>query len=298
MSITTTLPGLPLINQLHEPTADKQVDEDARWNCVPASIAAALTYLLKPRQYYGDQLKDAVYGQGYTGAQAPSHYVAYLASLGVALAPYSGSPAALVAHIHAELQAGHPCLITIPSLWGTPVSGQRPGFTTHVCCAAGWGPGWIRCMNPWTSPAWHDGTDAYWAARLCYGTVWSMSRKAGSGMWKAHGTGGAIDGAGHTVGAGLAEALIAANAPDGVRSETAFNARGDVYVNLTDGQVWTWTHAEGERSDRGGLVIEALSAQVSQLQAELAVAQKSDNDPVARAWLAAGQQIKAALGEL
>jgi len=71
-----------------------------------------------------------------------------------------------------------------------------------------------------------------------------------------------------------------------------------VYVNLTDGQVWTWTHAEGERSDRGGLVIEALSAQVSQLQAELAVAQKSDNDPVARAWLAVGQQIKAALGEL
>ena len=297
MAITNMLPNAVLVNQLSEGTSDGKPDEDVRDNCVAASLSEAI-HILTGRTVYGDTLKDAVYGQGYLGMKAPARYAASaeVAALGISMRPINGAGAGLVAALHSQLAAGHPCLVTIPSLWGTPVSGQKPGFTTHVVCMEGWGPGWLRAGNPWGG-FWHDGTDAYWAARLCYGTVWAMSRKATS-MWKAHGAGGAIDGAGHTVGAGLAEALIAANAPDGVRSETAFNARGDVYVNLTDGQVWTWTHAEGARSDRGGLVIEALSAQVSQLQAELAVAQKSDNDPVAKAWLAVGQQIKAALGEL
>lgn len=276
--ITNTLAGFVPLNQLTEPSGDGAPDNNRQKNCVAASIAMGLTYLLG-RPFYGDEVKDAAYkNPNYTGMQEPAHYVAYCASLGVQLAMFSAAPSALVTHTHAELLAGHPVLVAMPSQWGIPVSQQKYGYTTHVGCAAGWGPGWLRVANPWGG-FWQDGNDAYWAARLCYGQVWSMSRKAGTGMWKRDGN-GAIDSKQHTVGPGLASALIAANAPDATRSETPFNALGDVYVPLEDGQVYTWTHVDKQaRTDRGGFVIEALNSQIGQLQAELAVARAGDAPP-------------------
>ena len=175
MSITNTLPGFPLVSQLHEPTADGYPDENARWNCVPASLAAGLMYLLK-RPFDGDELKDVVYGQGYTGAQSAAQYVAYCRALSVALLPYDNpSGWSLTSHIHSELLAGRPVLLTMPSQWSIPPPEPlHPAGSTHVGIAAGWGPGWLRVMNPWGG-FWHDGDDAYWAARLCYGQVWSMA---------------------------------------------------------------------------------------------------------------------------
>ncbi|HLZ24408.1 MAG TPA: hypothetical protein VKQ30_20025 [Ktedonobacterales bacterium] len=175
MGITNTLPGFPLVSQLHEPTMDRFPDENANWNCVAASLSAGLMYLLK-RPFDGDEIKDAVYGQGYTGAQAAVRYVAYCASQGVALAPYNNaSGCGLVAHIHNELLAIRPVVLTMPSQWGIPPPDPlHPAGSTHVGIAAGWGSGWLRIMNPWGG-FWHDGDDAYWAARLCFGQVWSMA---------------------------------------------------------------------------------------------------------------------------
>lgn len=175
MSITNTLPGFPLVSQLHEPTADGHPDENARWNCVPASLSAGLMYLLK-RPFDGDELKDAVYGQGYTGAQSAASYIAYCRSLGVALLPYDNpSGWSLTRHLHSELLAGRPLLLTMGSQWGIPPPDPlHPTGSTHVGIAAGWGPGWLRVMNPWGG-FWHDGDDAYWAARLCFGQIWSMA---------------------------------------------------------------------------------------------------------------------------
>ncbi len=62
---------LPLRNQLNEPTADNQPDENKGANCVPASLSSAVSYLIG-RDVYGDELKDAAYGQGYTGATDPA----------------------------------------------------------------------------------------------------------------------------------------------------------------------------------------------------------------------------------
>jgi hypothetical protein len=178
--ITNTLAGFPLVNQLVDPPADRWPDNNESWNCVPASISAGVSWLLG-KVYYGNQLKDAVYGNAYTGGQAPASYAGYLAGLGIELAPYDNTYGpALVAAIYSSLKAGHPTLVTMPSQWGIPYADPvHPSGSTHVGIACGWGNGWIRVMNPWGG-FWQDGDNAYWAARLCFGQVWSMSRNGGS----------------------------------------------------------------------------------------------------------------------
>ncbi|MGZ3676050.1 MAG: C39 family peptidase [Ktedonobacterales bacterium] len=213
--ITNTLPHFPLIDQRHESTVDGYPDENANWNCVPASLAAGLTYLTG-KQFDGDQLKDAVYGQGYRGAQAARTYVAYCARQGVTLAPFdSGDAAALVARIHTELQRGHPVVLTMPSQWGIPPADPlHPSGSTHVGIACGYGPGMLRVMNPWGG-FWHDGTDAYWRARLCYGEIWILSKTQGATSNMAVPAGWKDDGAtitapnGHVVRLGFAKYIRA-----------------------------------------------------------------------------------------
>lgn len=210
MNVTYTLPGFPLVSQLHEPTSDGYPDENARWNCVPAALAAGLTYLTG-KQPDGDELKDATYGQGYQGAQAARAYITYCAARGVTLAPFdSGDQGALVARIHDELLKGHPVVLTMPSQWGIPPADPlHPSGSTHVGIACGYGPGMLRIMNPWGG-FWHDGSDGYWRARLCYGEIWILSKIQGASSNMAVPTGWKDDGAtitapnGHQVKLGFA----------------------------------------------------------------------------------------------
>lgn len=181
MSITYSLPGFRLISQLSEPTQDSYPDENARENCVVASISMALDYLTGGN-FNGDELKDAVYGQGYVGAMSAAKYEAYCAARGVTLAPHDGSQSDLIATLHAQVDAGHPCLVTMPSQWGTaPADPVHPSGSTHVGVAYGTGPGMIRVGNPWGGFA-QDESDAWWQARLCYGQVWPMQKAAGGAM--------------------------------------------------------------------------------------------------------------------
>lgn len=181
MTITYSLPGFRLISQLSEPTQDTYPDENARNNCVVASISMALDYLTGGN-YDGDELKDAVYGQGYIGPMSAAKYEAYCAARGVTLAPHDGSQADLIATIHAQVDAGHPVLVTMPSQWGTPYPDPvHPSGSTHVGVAYGTGPGMIRCANPWGGFA-QDESDTWWQSRLCYGQVWPMVKAAGASM--------------------------------------------------------------------------------------------------------------------
>ena len=180
MSITYTLPNFRLISQLSEPTQDTYPDENARNNCVVASLSMALDYLTGGN-YDGDELKDAVYGQGYIGPMSAAKYEAYCAARGVTLAPHDGSQSDLIATIHAEVDAGHPVVLTMPSQWGTaPADPVHPSGSTHVGVAYGTGPGMIRVANPWGGFN-QDESDAWWQARLCYGQVWPM-RKASTNV--------------------------------------------------------------------------------------------------------------------
>jgi hypothetical protein len=54
------LVNVPLRDQLAEPVLDHAPDENARANCVPASLSAAFT-ALTGRACYDDELKHAVY---------------------------------------------------------------------------------------------------------------------------------------------------------------------------------------------------------------------------------------------
>ena len=96
MTITYTIPGVPLINQLKEPTSDGRPDENARDNCVFASNAAMATaYLHKP--FNGDQLKDMDnnYGQGYVGFASEANLLDTMARLGIVLIPFHWSDIAM-----------------------------------------------------------------------------------------------------------------------------------------------------------------------------------------------------------
>lgn len=179
MTITYTIPGATLLDQLNEGTMDGQIDENANDNCVAASLAEAL-HILTGRTFDGDELKDAVYGQGYVGTQSAARYVSYCANQGVSLTAYSALQAGLVVAIHEQVSAGHPVLVTMPSQWGTaPADPVHPSGSTHVGVAVGVGPGAIRVMNPWHG-FWQDQSDDWWAARLCYGQVWPMQKVSNS----------------------------------------------------------------------------------------------------------------------
>lgn len=186
MSITYVIPGATPLDQLHDATSDGQADENARFNCVPTSIAEGL-HILTDGVINGDELKDAVYGQGYTGVQMAALYVPYCAAHGVTLTAHDDSQAGLIATIHAQVATGHPVVLTMPSQWGTaPSDPVHPSGYTHVGCAVGVGDGAIRVMNPWGG-FWQDESDVWWQARLCYGQVWVMQRaahvaKVGTGM--------------------------------------------------------------------------------------------------------------------
>lgn len=181
MSITYTIPGVPLLDQLNEPTADHQSDENKRDNCVFATNAALATaYLGAP--FYGDQLKDANphYGQGYVGFASEAFMVQQMAGLGITITREpSATQRGLLDILHAEIPKGHGVIITMPSDWNSaltnpvyqPWNPRTYRGPSHVGLACGVGNGFIRVMNPWGG-FWHDGTDAYWSARLLRGEVW------------------------------------------------------------------------------------------------------------------------------
>lgn len=175
MTITYVIPGATPLDQLSPTTLDGLPNNDANDDCVPTSIAEGL-HILTGNTFDGDELKDAVYGAGYVGFQAAADYVRYCADQGVSLTPHDDTQAGLIATIHAEVGAGHPVVVTMPSMWGTaPTDPVHPSGYTHVGVMVGDGPGTLRCMNPWGG-FWQDQPDDWWAARLCYGQVWIMQK--------------------------------------------------------------------------------------------------------------------------
>jgi len=153
------LTGFPMLSQ-----RDGDINQD--YNCVPTSIASALSWLTG-KSYRGGTIKDLVYGQAYVGGTAASAYVAYCASQGIKLEPINGSGEQLVAALHTEIAAEHPCLITEPDPYSV-------GWT-HVCCAYKCDSGSVTVMDPWISvPVWKS--DAQWATQLADNQIWRLEK--------------------------------------------------------------------------------------------------------------------------
>ena len=179
MSINFHLDNFPTLCQNNEDHGHQYPDVNAGMDCVPTSIAAALTWFTGA-QYYGDELIDqvSVYGPTYTGGTAAANFEDYCAQRGVSLFPMDGSPPQLVVAIHSELHQNRPVLVTVPGQWNNPkTSGQNPGDVTHVMVVCGDGPGSIQVMNPWNG-AFEEYSDSWFELKLCYGQIWPMEKKS------------------------------------------------------------------------------------------------------------------------
>jgi hypothetical protein len=190
VSIDFHLANFPQLCQNNEDSGHQYPDVNAGMDCVPTSIAAALTWFTGA-QYYGDEIIDQVtiYGPTYQGGTAAANFESYCAALGVSLFPVDGEPAQLVATIHSQLHLNRPVLVTVPGQWNNPAtSGQHPGDVTHVMVVCGDGPGSIQVMNPWTG-AFEEYSDGWFEVKLCYGQIWPMEKKSMvPDGWKDDGT--------------------------------------------------------------------------------------------------------------
>ena len=175
MTITYTIPGVPLLNQLKE-------ESNPTYDCVFESNAALATaYLRKP--FTGTQIKamDSDYGPSYTGGASEAKLVDTMAKLGIKVTRIAEpTQQALLDALHYQISHDHrACIVTMPSQWNSAVTSAGANWNprtysgpTHVGLACGTGPdGAIRVMNPWGG-FWHDGSDSYWAARLLEGEIW------------------------------------------------------------------------------------------------------------------------------
>jgi hypothetical protein len=181
------LVNAPLRDQLSEPTVDGRPDENAGANCAQAALAAILSapeYL--GRAIYGDELKDAAYGQAYTGATDPMvDNDALLRGWGVTVEqerpPTMNDGAWMVARIGAHLRAHVGVLGSIPSQWGSQTNAdilRDPSLPTHevAFCDATYNAAGavltLTAMNPWPIPGtagfYQTQPAAWWAARLTY----------------------------------------------------------------------------------------------------------------------------------
>ena len=179
------LVNAPLVDQLNEPTIDGGPDEAAAANCVPASLSSALMALWPGRRYDGDELRDAVYGEGSMGGTDPVRYIPYLAGQGVLTTEFdSGDGWALVHTIVAGLQRHEPVTGAIPSMWGIQDAAYvaaHPGTSTHEVLWCDFDGANLTAMNPWPvngSTAFYQTMPlAWWASRIVYSRVFTLAKE-------------------------------------------------------------------------------------------------------------------------
>ena len=171
----TMLSNFPMVNQNTAITEDGLPNKDAPFECVSASLLAAVMWLLGVSQvggkYTPDYFKDQVYGESYMGGTAASAYIAFLAQqFGVRLYSFSANNWDLVAQAHKELQAGHPVVFTIPD---TYVSASLNW--SHVCVWYAEDTGYLTALDPYIGKPVRR-TDDEWAKLLLDNQIWILER--------------------------------------------------------------------------------------------------------------------------
>jgi N-acetyl-anhydromuramyl-L-alanine amidase AmpD len=160
----TTLEGFPMVSQLDG-------DINAQFDCVSASIAAALEYLTK-RSYTSARVKDAVYGTNYQGNTDPAKYVHYCAQHGVRLSSINGTDnTALIRATKQQLAQNKPVLLTEVDPYMPASSGE-----THVVVAYACNANSITVMDPFiAAPV--TKTDQQWQNDLRSHQIWTMEQE-------------------------------------------------------------------------------------------------------------------------
>lgn len=157
MAVLTNYPNISQLSARINPQFD----------CVAASIADGIEYLTGSRIDI-DVMVTACYGPNYHGATSASRYVAYCAGWGVHLYPIDGDNAALVADLHKQIQAGHPCLITVPDKYAP----AHPDWS-HCLSVYGEVPGELIARDPYSTRD-VSNPDSVWITLLEFHEVWAM----------------------------------------------------------------------------------------------------------------------------
>lgn len=296
------LVNAPLVDQLAESTLDGQPDENARANCVPASLTSGVRALVPGAVVDGDALKDAVYGQGYTGATDPARFAAYLAAhYGVTLtrAPGSGtaSGAALVSTIIAGLERHQPVTGAIPSQWSqVPPDPLNPVGGTHevLFCDYDAAAGTLTAMNPWPEPPTNNAfyqTEpvAWWQARLVYGRVFTLAREADMAFIRQPDGSARDDQTGVVLHLGMAAYVLANDTSEHALMGETYYDEANSFVPLTGGLVLSYNKGENVvRADRAGETLQAVWQQ-------LVAARAAGGDPAGQAAIALLAKVRADL---
>lgn len=188
--------NVPIANQRTQRGADGRPPEDGNMDCVPTSLGA-MVEALSGTHVAGDDLHDALYGEGYVGMQDPARYVALLARKGLTLAPYTGTPAELVAHAIACIRARTPVLLSIPSDWDataphSPYAHMIAGCNVDSSAGQDWAHCTMTGANSWGTredgyahAAYQTETLDWWVSRLAacaYKATWVLTREGTMGV--------------------------------------------------------------------------------------------------------------------
>lgn len=235
----------PVVNQRTEVGSDGRPPEDGNMDCVPSALASMARGLNPSLRVTGDDLHDQVYSQGYIGMQDPARFVSVLAAQdGMRLVgPVTGSAQALYGRAVAEIAAGHPVLLSIPSDWNDEPPHSAYAHMVAGCDVAGNGAQ-LTAMNPWTAS--YQTEDAgWWVERLnccAYKALWVMERivEGGTSVWQQQSDGSGKDDVGHVCGAGIMSYLVAheLTGSDGLLSETYY-AGPRCFLPLASGRIVT-----------------------------------------------------------
>lgn len=165
----------PFVNQLNSPTLDGGPDNNAEFNCVPASICAGLRYLTGNNSFEPDQLKDWAYGEGWVNSgTAATAFVGFCDQHGVNLhAVETNSHEQAVQEAHTLLARGIPVIFTQQDDYAPP---QFRNVWTHVCIWYKDTPTSLTAMDPFGARE-ISFTDAIWASRLRSNELWAMEKK-------------------------------------------------------------------------------------------------------------------------
>lgn len=177
MSILTRF---PLVSQLTSTTSDGRPSENSQFDCVPASIGAAILWYQGKTQWdeqiNPDTLKDAAYGESYTGGTAAAAYIGVCKSLGYNLYPINGNPVDLVQKAHELIDSGIPVIFTEPDPYVNPALGW-----SHVCVWYASGPGNLTALDPYIAAP-IQRSDSSWANLVQFNQIWVVETTGGLNM--------------------------------------------------------------------------------------------------------------------
>lgn len=149
-------------------------------DCVAASIGAVILWLQGKTawddQINPDKLKDAAYGENYTGGTSAAAYTAFCASLGFALRSVSASDPVQVINLARQLVSqGTPAIFTEIDPY---VDTNLPAYEgwTHVCVFFGEDAAGLTALDPYIAQPVYK-SNASWASALRSYQLWIVEEQ-------------------------------------------------------------------------------------------------------------------------